>query len=349
MTAGKFSLSVSSPPSTSRVTATALSATSTLLAKVPCPQSRSAASIWPVWLQSSSIACLPRMTSCGCSLSTTALRSLATGSGWSSASVSIRIARSAPAAIAVRSVSWHWAPPQLTTTTSLAAPFSLSRTASSTAISSNGFMLILAFPNSTPLPSSFTRTLTLESTTRLTGTMTFIASLQVFNHRHTLLAQRLLAPIVDNTPRLSVTAAKRHCGSALSLDVHPMRLGVECVDEEPLLRLFRRRLRGRVDDLQVLWHLPGLQPGAAGAEQDFRIELCTGSRYHRDNHIFLTRHARLGRHPVDEHVVHRRRLCDHLLDKRRVHELAIAPDSAALAEIEIQPAIVILMHHVAHV
>lgn len=64
-------------------------------------------------------------------------------------------------AIAVRSVSWHCATPQLTAITSVATPFSLSRTASSTAISSKGFMLIFTFAMSTPVPSDFTRTFTL--------------------------------------------------------------------------------------------------------------------------------------------------------------------------------------------
>ena len=45
--------------------------------------------------------------------------------------------------------------------TSVATPFSFRRTASSTAISSNGFMLILTLAMSTPLPSDLTRTLTL--------------------------------------------------------------------------------------------------------------------------------------------------------------------------------------------
>ena len=64
-------------------------------------------------------------------------------------------------AIAVRSVSWHWVTPHDTAMTSVAAPFSRSRTASSTAISSNGFMLIFTLAMSTPEPSLFTRTLTL--------------------------------------------------------------------------------------------------------------------------------------------------------------------------------------------
>ena len=48
-----------------------------------------------------------------------------------------------------------------TAMTSSAAPFSLRRSASSTAISSNGFMLILTLARSTPLPSGFTRGFTL--------------------------------------------------------------------------------------------------------------------------------------------------------------------------------------------
>ena len=54
--------------------------------------------------------------------------------------VSIRIARSAPSARAVLSVSWHAAMPHETATTSVAVPFSFIRTASSTAISSKGFI-----------------------------------------------------------------------------------------------------------------------------------------------------------------------------------------------------------------
>ena len=64
-------------------------------------------------------------------------------------------------AIAVRRVSWHWVTPQDTAITSVATPFSFRRTASSTAISSKGFMLILTLAMSTPLPSLLTRTLTL--------------------------------------------------------------------------------------------------------------------------------------------------------------------------------------------
>ncbi len=101
------------------------------------------------------------MTSPGFSLSTIAFSSLATASGCSSTSVSTRIARSAPIAIAVRSVSWHWARPHDTAITSVATPFSLRRTASSTAISSKGFIDIFTLAMSTPVWSDFTRTFTL--------------------------------------------------------------------------------------------------------------------------------------------------------------------------------------------
>ena len=66
-----------------------------------------------------------------------------------------------------------WGPME-TMTTSLALPASFSFTAASTAISSKGFMDILTLARSTPLWSAFTRTFTLKSTTRLTGTRTFM-------------------------------------------------------------------------------------------------------------------------------------------------------------------------------
>jgi hypothetical protein len=119
-------------------------------------------SIWPVWLLSSSIACLPRMIRPGFSSSATLARSLATPSGSTSSSVAIRIARSAPMARAVSSTSVSaLGTPIVTATTSVATPFSFRRTASSIAISSNGFMLILTFARSTPVPSAFTRGFTL--------------------------------------------------------------------------------------------------------------------------------------------------------------------------------------------
>ena len=60
--------------------------------------------------------------------------------------------------IADLGVSWHCATPHGTAITSVAAPFSLSLTASSTAISSNGLMFISTLAMSTLLPSDLTRT-----------------------------------------------------------------------------------------------------------------------------------------------------------------------------------------------
>ena len=69
--------------------------------------------------------------------------------------------RSAPIASAVRSVSWQAATPMEMATISVATPRSFRRTASSMAISSNGFIAIFTPASSTPLWSDFTRTFTL--------------------------------------------------------------------------------------------------------------------------------------------------------------------------------------------
>src|SRR5260370_29370597 len=62
-------------------------------------------------------------------------------------------------------------------TIAVEAPPSLRRTASSTPISSNGFIDILTLAVSTPVLSGLTRILTLKSITRLTATRTFMARL----------------------------------------------------------------------------------------------------------------------------------------------------------------------------
>ncbi len=124
-------------------------------------QFKRAASIWPTALLSPSMACLPMITKPGCSASTTALSSLATSSGWTSASVCSTRPRSAPRARAVRRVSWACCGPMEITTTSVATPFSFRRTASSTAISQKGFMAIFTLARSTPDWSALTLTLTL--------------------------------------------------------------------------------------------------------------------------------------------------------------------------------------------
>ena len=64
-------------------------------------------------------------------------------------------------ASAVRRVSWACCGPMDTATISVATPFSLKRIASSTAISSKGFMDILTLASSTPDPSGLTRIFTL--------------------------------------------------------------------------------------------------------------------------------------------------------------------------------------------
>ena len=83
-----------------------------------------------------------------------ALRILATASGSTLPSVLTRMPRSAPMASAVRMVSWACAGPIDTATISVALPSSLRRIASSTAISSNGFIDILTLASSTPVPSA---------------------------------------------------------------------------------------------------------------------------------------------------------------------------------------------------
>ena len=126
-------LRVSSPESISRTMVRLSSLTVTSEAKTPCGQFKRAASIWPVWLQSSSIACFPSTTIFGLSFSTRALKSLATCRGTVSWSVTTWIARSAPIASAVRSCSCAAVGPTDTATISVATFFSFSLTASSIA------------------------------------------------------------------------------------------------------------------------------------------------------------------------------------------------------------------------
>ena len=70
------------------------------------------------------MACLPRITRPGSSRFTIAANSLAIASGWASTSVSTRMPRSTPIAIAVRKVSWHCFGPTDTAMVSLAPPAS---------------------------------------------------------------------------------------------------------------------------------------------------------------------------------------------------------------------------------
>ncbi len=172
-TAGKVAAVVSNPLSTSRVATARPSAMASLDTKVACAQPKNAASICPTWLQSSSIACLPMITNLASSRLVAAAKIFATAKGCNSVSQATRIPRSAPIAIAVRMVSWQRASPREIATTSSAVPLSRKRRASSTAISSNGFIDILTLDVS--IPSPVTRIVTYGSTTRLTGTRSFIS------------------------------------------------------------------------------------------------------------------------------------------------------------------------------
>mmetsp|Transcript_1344 Transcript_1344/g.3582 ORF Transcript_1344/g.3582 Transcript_1344/m.3582 type:complete len:247 (+) Transcript_1344:992-1732(+) len=160
-TAGVRSPTVSRPPSTSRTTSSLWppSCTSSCDANVPWGHPSSPASIWPVWLLSPSMLCLPISTRSGSCRATMARSSLARARGSRSASVCTCSPRSAPIAMAVLSVSWHCLGPMDTATTSVASFFSFSLTASSTAISQNGFIDIFTDAVSTPDPSGLTRIL----------------------------------------------------------------------------------------------------------------------------------------------------------------------------------------------
>src|SRR5229473_2358243 len=111
--------------------------------------------------------------------------------------------RSAPMASAVRMVSWQACGPMDTAMISVAAPASLRRTASSTPISSKGFIDILTLAVSTPVLSGLTRTLTLKSITRLTATRTFMAGL---DQSRDAAARRGIVHVHNAKARIYVTA-----------------------------------------------------------------------------------------------------------------------------------------------
>src|SRR5262245_21942663 len=158
------------------------------------------------------------ITSPGFSCSTIALRILATVSGSVGLSVFTRMPRSAPMASPVRMVSVACCGPIETQTTSVAWPFSLSRSASSTAISSNGFIDIFTLASSTPELSLFTRILMSLSTTRLTGTRIFMrcALGMTGTHRGAEGGGKLLARLFgcQLRPSTPVAAAVRCAGQS---------------------------------------------------------------------------------------------------------------------------------------
>src|SRR4051812_18563447 len=150
-TAGRRTRFSSTPASTSRVTVALLpSAASRMLARnVACGHPSKPARICPTWFESPSTACFPSTTRSGFSRSTTALTTRATAHASSAASSPpTRIARSAPIASTPRSCCWTSFGPMLSATTSPdrapPLPASVSRSAVSTAYSSNVFSCQLA-------------------------------------------------------------------------------------------------------------------------------------------------------------------------------------------------------------
>src|ERR1700730_17000119 len=176
---------VSRPPSTSRTTVHLVPAISTLEAKVACGHPSISASIWPTWLESSSIACLPMITRPGFSSPTIFAITRAIvrlSSAWSART---RIARSAPIANPVRNCSCQVCRPIEINTTSPPPCFSLIRSASSRAISSNGLITHLTLSVAIPEPSGRIRMVVAGSGTRFTGTRIFTAvSLRVYSVEH---------------------------------------------------------------------------------------------------------------------------------------------------------------------
>src|SRR3974390_1131323 len=132
--------------------------------------------------------------------------------------------RRRPMASAVRMVSEACCGPIGPAAISVALPASLSRIASSTAISSNGFIDILTLASSTPVPSDFTRIFTSLSTTRLTGTRTFMA--------HKLQRGRANYGCPGNVSTCCIATSLRFCGGLAVLPGHPQDFpGPPSVDE----------------------------------------------------------------------------------------------------------------------
>src|SRR5688572_1267958 len=191
-------------------------------------------------------------------------------------------------ASAVRSVSWQAGRPQETATISVAAPPSFRRTASSTAISSNGFIDILTLAVSTPLPSAFTRTLTLKSTTRFTLTRIFMrAIIECRDVSYVQFDQRVhreRAPLADHhrvdVDRGHLAAPGEHRLAELHRHRGERRhVARRASPEGPQQRIHAQALERLVDFSQrdrrqqqpeILQHL---EPDPAVADQQHRAEL----------------------------------------------------------------------------
>ena len=185
-TAGSVTSIVSSPPSTSRVTFAFLfsAVNSTFDANVACGHPSTAARICPTWLLSSSTDCFPISTRSAFSSAATFASTFATASESRSVPASTSTARSAPIASAVRTCCSPSFGPTVTTTTSPVS-FSRIRSASSTAISQNGFTTIFMLSRTIPLPSPLIFTFSSGLGTGLIATRIFTSHLPGNSTRRT--------------------------------------------------------------------------------------------------------------------------------------------------------------------
>ncbi|EEQ40022.1 conserved hypothetical protein [Clavispora lusitaniae ATCC 42720] len=176
MIIGKSACNVSAPPSTSSVTLILSPLISTLDAFVAWGQFNKPAKICPVWLASSSIDCLPKITKLEPSLSTTFCNILATVKGSTSASpTSTKVVVSAPLARAVLKISCDFVGPMETAWIFSTNPLFASSifNDSSKAMSQNGLISNFTPFVSTPVPALLILGLIAKSMTLLTGTKIF--------------------------------------------------------------------------------------------------------------------------------------------------------------------------------
>src|SRR6185369_17863776 len=256
-TAGSRTRFSSTPASTSRVTVALLpSAASRMLARnVACGQPSSPARICPTWFESPSTACFPSTTRSGFSRSTTALTTRATAQASSAASSPpMRIARSAPIASTPRNCCPTSFGPMLSATTSPdrapPLPASVSRSAVSTAYSSNVLSCQLAAARSILPPPNFN--LCSGFGTRLHVTRIFMPV-------------TLTIDSTDGEPECFFQAKKD-----LVVDVHEIdRRGLRLPVRAQLVDHRARRVRG-VDAAQSRshsWDRQNLDPESGGREQ----------------------------------------------------------------------------------
>src|SRR5262249_59831636 len=105
--------------------------------------------------------------------------------------------------------------------------------------------------------------------------------------------------------------------------------------------------RDLVDNLQVGGDEVGLETLPAYLEYPPRLEEDARHGHDGSHHVLLSGRAGCRRHAVDEHVGHGRMLGDQLLDEPGVDEVAVLTDAAALAVVEVEPALPVAVAHVA--